>query len=53
MDDNVVEEWRVVDRWWTDNPTEREFKVLTDGTTWVRERISDTEWSNWTEWIFH
>lgn len=51
MDENIIEEWMVVDRWWTDNPIKREYKVLVDETTWTRELIeehSDT-WSEWTK----
>jgi hypothetical protein len=45
----ITESWRVVDRWWTDNPEERFFIAL-------RAPNGDTiavSWDKENQWTFH
>lgn len=47
MSEEIIEQWKIVDKWWTDEKIEREYKVVVNETVWVRTRISDGEWSDW------
>jgi hypothetical protein len=38
--ERVIEEWRLIDKWWTDAPIEREYRLVERGG------CSITEWRN-------
>lgn len=43
--DIIHEEWRIIDRWWTDEPIKREYRDVTrDGRRVVEFRVEDGEW---------
>lgn len=42
----VLEEWRVVDGWWTELPTLRHYQVYSDGhRTYTRMRQNEGPWT--------
>jgi hypothetical protein len=43
----IIEEWRVVDRWWTDTPINRHYRVIWTGNAKLVE-VSEDFGETWT-----